>query len=231
MSMIGYGGFGTVYKVQNKYDNKIYAIKIQATINSYRAGAKYHPIAIEEAKNLLLVQSEYVVQYYDSWLEGNCTYIQMELCSQSLRNIMEIKPQVFNRQIGHPMDCVEYFISCEIFRQILESVQYLHEFNPQIIHRGIKPDNILITENVTNGRFIKLCDFGLATYHDKRVHFRTERKHDQDVGDMKYIAPEVVKGEKYSIKADVYCLSLIGGELFEVDLDEINLDEYDPIND
>ncbi|CAG2171090.1 unnamed protein product [Oppiella nova] len=84
------------------------------------------------------------------------------------------------------MDCVEYFISCEIFRQILESVQYLHELDPQIIHRDLKPENILIAKNVRNGRFIKLCDFGLAVEHQK-----VSQSHTRNVGTFVYMAPEL----------------------------------------
>ncbi|CAG2168293.1 unnamed protein product [Oppiella nova] len=73
----------------------------------------------------------------------------MELCSESLQNILQRKPQEFGRQSGEPLNCYEYFISCEIFREILECVQYLHELNPQIIHRDLKPDNILIDRNST----------------------------------------------------------------------------------
>ncbi|CAG2172220.1 unnamed protein product [Oppiella nova] len=64
------------------------------------------------------------------------------------------------------MNLIEYFISCEIFKELLECVQYLHELNPQIIHRDLKPDNILIAENAREGRFVKLCDFGLAALHN-----------------------------------------------------------------
>ncbi|CAG2176322.1 unnamed protein product [Oppiella nova] len=90
------------------------------------------------------------------------------------------------------MDCVEYFISCEIFKEILECVQYLHESKPQIIHRDLKPENILIVKNVRNGRFLKLCDFGLATVHDKRIHDRTSQKHTPDIGDYRYVALEIL---------------------------------------
>jgi len=151
----------------------------------------------------------------------------MEFCSQNLRNILEVKPQVFGRQLGEAMDCVEYFISCEILRQILESVQYLHELNPQIIHRDLKPENILIAENVRNGRFVKLCDFGLATIHDKHINYMSRYKHTTGVGTIKYQAPEIAQGSKYSNKVDIYSLALIGAEIFDMDLFFIDLDRYE----
>ena len=137
----------------------------------------------------------------------------MEFCSQNLRNILEVKPQVFGRQLGEPMDCVEYFISCEIFRQILESVQYLHELNPQIIHRDLKPENILIAENVRNGRFVKLCDFGLAVEHQKE-----SQSHSKHKGTPKYMAPELDQS-KYTTKADIYSLGILSMELFDIILE------------
>ncbi|CAG2172515.1 unnamed protein product [Oppiella nova] len=62
---------------------------------------------LKEVKNLEKVKSEYVVQYYHSWRETGCLYIQMEFCSNSLQNILEVKPQVFERQAGDPMDLYE----------------------------------------------------------------------------------------------------------------------------
>ncbi|CAG2172809.1 unnamed protein product [Oppiella nova] len=126
------------------------------------------------------------------------------------------------------MDLYEYFISCEIFRQILKCVQYLHELNPQIIHRDLKPDNILIAHNVRNGRFLKLCDFRLATVHDKRIHYRTTRKHTADIGDMRYQSPEVGQGRKYGHKSDIYSLALIGGNIFDVDSTTVFNNTYSP---
>jgi serine/threonine protein kinase len=53
-----------------------------------------------------------------------------------------------------------YYISSELFIEILESVDYLHK--QKVIHRDLKPTNVLIT----NGRFVKIADFGLATIHE-----------------------------------------------------------------
>ncbi|CAG2164163.1 unnamed protein product [Oppiella nova] len=73
------------------------------------------------------------------------------------------------------------------------SLKIILKLKPQIIHRDLKPENILIAHNVRNGRFLKLCDFGLATVHDKRIHYITKHKHTADVGDLRYQAPEVAQ--------------------------------------
>ena len=85
----------------------------------------------------------------------------MELCSNNLKNIIEEKSKCFERQTSEVMKSIEFYISCQIFKELLECVEYLHESNPPIIHRDLKPANILITEESRNGRFLKLCDFGI----------------------------------------------------------------------
>ncbi|CAG2170793.1 unnamed protein product [Oppiella nova] len=157
----------------------------------------------KEVQNLIKVQSEYVVRVFGAWKESDYLYIQMELCSDSLYNILQIKRQLFARKYDKPMNRFEYIISCKIFRQILECVQYLHELSPQIIHRDLKPENILIAVNAKNGRFIKLGDFGLATVHDKLVNYVSQNRHSSRVGDIRYMAPEVSRKDYYGHKADI----------------------------
>ena len=138
----------------------------------------------------------------------------MELCDESLENILEIKPKTFDRNPNQAINPLEYYISCEIFIEILEAVMYLHELNPLIIHRDLKPANILITYNNANNKFFKICDFGLAAVDES-----TGKYHNTRVGTIKYQAPEVGHGLKYDFRADVYSLGLIGQELFEIDFD------------
>ncbi|CAG2166066.1 unnamed protein product, partial [Oppiella nova] len=219
LSQIGSGAFGSVYQVHNVNDKSNYAVKI---INTNDFSDEEIARTFNEAKNLAKVNSIYSVKYYDSWPEGDSYYIQMELCSDSLKNILQHKPQEFNRQFGEPMNCYEYFISCEIFREILECVQYLHELNPQIIHRDLKPDNILIDRNGRNGRFVKLCDFGLATVHQKSIHLFTSNKHTSGVGTLGYTAPEVLLSKTYDHKCDIYSVAIIGENIFEFDLSKLD---------
>ncbi len=56
-----------------------------------------------------------------------------------------------------------YYISSQLFKEILEGVDYLHK--QKVIHRDLKPNNVLITDGM-NGRFVKIADFGLATIHE-----------------------------------------------------------------
>src|ERR1700721_2086714 len=121
---------------------------------------------LKEVKILSKLSEVYVVRYYESWIESNSLYIQMELCSHNLKKVIEEKPKCFERQSSEAMNSIEFYISCQLFKELLECVQYIHGLKPPIIHRDLKPGNILIVEKSSNGRFLKLCDFGLAKEHE-----------------------------------------------------------------
>ncbi|CAG2110786.1 unnamed protein product, partial [Medioppia subpectinata] len=217
--LIGRGGFGAVYKVKHNSSDELYAIK---TVTFPASSDAHKQRVLNEVKSLENVRSKYVVQYYTSWIDNNRLYIQMEYCPQSLRKLLADKALAFGRQSpDEPMNAFEYFISCEIFKELLESVQYLHELNPRVIHRDLKPDNVLLTNTLSGNnnnsrRFITLGDFGLATVHDPSRHTDSRYQHSA-VGTRGYIAPEVFKG-RYNHKSDIYSLSIIGQELFDIDL-------------
>ena len=105
-----------------------------------------------------------------------------------------------------------YYISSELFIEILESVDYLHKQN--VIHRDLKPENILLTDG-QNGRFIKIADFGLSVIHEF-----VSQSHTTGCGTLKYIAPEVVQSTKYDTKADIYSLGVIVQELFNITINK-----------
>ena len=116
------------------------------------------------------------------------------------------------------MNSIEFFISCHLYKEVLECVRYLHELKPNpIIHRDLKPHNILVTEKSRNGRFIKICDFGLATYDSHKTISHTPMQ-----GTPHYMAPEVNRS-RYTTKADVHSLGLIASEIFDFDINSLVL--------
>ena len=126
----------------------------------------------------------------------------MELCQGNLETLLK----QMNSCREEKFKIMLYFISCELFRELTECVHYLHSLSPPIIHRDLKPENVLISDG-SNGRALKLCDFGLATEHEYS-------EHSQMIGTQSYMAPEVMRGQKYNIKSDIYSLSLIATQIF-----------------
>ena len=90
------------------------------------------------------------------------------------------------------------------FIEICEAVRYIHEKN--IIHRDLQPNNILLTKN----NQIKLTDFGIAKILDSEQQVKTK------IGNDSYFSPEIIKGENYDFKTDIWNLGIILYELTQL---------------
>ena len=148
----------------------------------------------------------------------------MQLCSQSLREVIDSMHRISDERFK----TFQYFISCELLRELTECVQYLQSLTPSIIHRDLKPENVLISDG-NDGHFLKLCDFGLSKVHDhllqvenlicgnENIEYKNVKsiRHTRFVGSLKYMAPEVKDSQKYNHLSDVYSLALIAAEIFQ----------------
>jgi tetratricopeptide (TPR) repeat protein len=88
----------------------------------------------------------------------------------------------------------------ELIRQVVQALSYLHRHH--ILHRDLKPDNILISANQ-----VKVLDFGLATPS-------YEAQEEETVGTLAYMPPEMIKGDALSPASDYYALGVLAYELF-----------------
>ena len=98
-------------------------------------------------------------------------------------------------------------IRTEIFGQLLFALNYLHSMTPKVIHRDIKPLNVLIKYHNDHAQ-CKLCDLGLAKIFEK------ESSYSSSVGTSRYRAPEI-STNKYNEKIDIFSLGITIRELFE----------------
>lgn len=84
-----------------------------------------------------------------------------------------------------------------------QGMAYLHSLNPPMIHRDLKTTNLL----VDRGMNVKICDFGLSRY-------QADDKIMSAVGTVQFAAPEVLRHEKYTEKADLFSFGTVLWELF-----------------
>jgi serine/threonine protein kinase len=216
----------------NTYSNENFAIK-KIPLNKNEL-----EIAFKASKLIEKLRSDYIVECYEIWIEDNylknrgldneqrksldkkfndlhkpiLLHIQMEYCYKTLPQILIQLHKEFNTKKFQILSTSRYFISSELFKEILESLKFLHKQN--IIHTNLKPENVFIT-NGNNGRFIKIGDFWLAKIHEIETRLLAEYN-----GLIKYIAPEVIEKRSYDSKADIYSLGVIVQELFNIDINE-----------
>jgi serine/threonine protein kinase len=234
MNLIAIGNYGIVCKAMERKSNEIFAIK-KIPFNGELSDS-----ALKEIQILQNLRSHLICRLECVWLENNylnsddykteenknsisnsevfktekpfLLHIQMEFCLMTLRDVMEKLNNELNQKRSQDMTPLGYYISSQLFEEILESVDYLHK--QKIIHRDLKPNNILITDG-TNGRFVKIADFGLATFHEFDGQTHTKYK-----GTQRYVAQEVLRTRNYDLKVDIYSLGVILQELFNIDINE-----------
>lgn len=101
--------------------------------------------------------------------------------------------------------CLTRELAQKILLELCSALQYLH--GKQLVHRDIKPDNILITYNGNN---VKLIDFGLSDGDDYCLL-------KEPAGTRHYLAPEVLKpGHRLDLRADIYSMGVLMGEMAEL---------------
>jgi serine/threonine protein kinase len=230
IKLLGRGSFGRVFKVKIKEDSRYYK-------DYKREGREYSAIKrteftsdvgkddiTREYLNYKIMtrnysRNEYLVKHFDAWFEENQSgislYIQTELCDHTLDDVIKEFDKDSHLKTNGTLTSVGYYIASQIFIQILQGVNHLHTQNPPLIHRDLKPQNILLKKDKAKGLFVKIASFRSMTIHKYPV-----QEHAPHVGTSKFMAPEVAQSRIYDTKADIYSLGVIFKDLTDCKLDE-----------
>ena len=206
---IAKGKNSIIVKVMNKRNNSIYAVKKISIKNL----VKEEIFLIEkEAENLSTVNCEQIVKYYGSSKDSNYYYILMEYFDGiNLKKYINILSKI-NRNINE-------IIIEKIIVDLCLGLKEIHD--KKIIHRDLKPENILI-----NGDYqIKICDFG----NSKKLDFINSYAL-ASIGTYNYMAPEIIEGEIYDEKVDIWALRCIIYELLSLKMCFENKSPFELIN-
>lgn len=184
--IIGVGGMSVVYKAYDNVDDRIVAIKILK--DEFLNNEEFKRRFKNESKAIALLSHENIVRVYNVNFGEKLQYIVMEYIDG-----ITLKEYI-NKQNSITWNDAVYFMT-----QILRAVQHAHDKG--IVHRDIKPQNIILLPNGT----LKVTDFGIARFSRSETKTLTE----QAIGSVHYIAPEQAKGEQTDERADIYSMGVV----------------------
>lgn len=199
LELIGRGGMGAVYKARQRSLDRLVALKILSP------GIAKDPAFAErfsrEAQALARLNHPHIVTIYDSGVVDGLFYFVMEYVDgMSLRELMA-------QERSSPSEVLR------IIGQICEALQYAHDTG--VVHRDIKPDNILLDKNVQ----VKIADFGVAKLAGDLRRDLTLTEPGAVMGTAYYMAPEQMeRPNEVDHRADIYSLGVIFYQLLTGEL-------------
>ncbi len=202
---IGEGGMAIVYKGKDRLLNRYVAIKILRP--EYNKDEAFIENFKKESQAAACLTHPNVVSVFDVGKEGNIHFIVMELVEgKTLSHIIDEKGRL------------EYKEAIEITRQVASALSLAHK--NQIIHRDVKPHNILITD----AGVAKLADFGIARAVSNATMVVGNNK---VMGSVHYLSPEQARGSYIDERTDIYSLGIV---LYEMLTGRVPFDGDNPVS-
>jgi serine/threonine-protein kinase len=188
--LIGQGGMANVYKAVDVLDNRVVAVKILK--REFSESDEFLRRFRNESKAIAVLSHPNIVKIYDMGFSEKLQYIVMEYIDG-----ITLKEYIDSERVLNWKDAVHFII------QILRALQHAH--NRGIVHRDIKPQNIML---LTDGT-IKVMDFGIAKFAREESMTAT----DQAIGTVHYISPEQARGDVTDEKSDIYSVGVMFYEM------------------
>lgn len=185
LKRVGSGGMADVYMVKDHKLNRNVAVKVLKS--EYVEDEKFLKKFETEAQAVARLSHPNIVNIYDVGMEDGINYIVMELAEG-----ITLKEYIRKKGYLSPKETVE------ISTQIASAISHAHKNH--IIHRDIKPQNILVSDT----GIIKVTDFGIA----KATSSNTVTSTATAMGSVHYISPEQAKGRFCDEKSDIYSLGI-----------------------
>ena len=185
--IIGVGGMSRVYKAYDRVDDRIVALKVLK--DEYLENYEYTARFKNESRAISLLNHPNVVKVYDVCFGEDLQYIVMEHVEG-----ITLKEFIERQKV---LDWKEALI---VTVQILKALSHAHDKG--VIHRDIKPQNILLLPNAT----IKVTDFGIASFKRGEIKSPVESG---AIGSVHYVSPEQAQGEYTDEKSDIYSVGVV----------------------
>jgi len=185
LQVIGTGGMAVVYKALCHRLNRHVAVKILK--DEYAKDEEFRNRFRSESHAVAMLSHPNIVAVYDVSRSNSIEYIVMELIDgMTLKQYMQRRGSLSQKEAVH------------FTTQILKALSHAH--SKGIIHRDIKPHNIMLLRDST----VKVTDFGIARLESSQRTITREA-----FGSVHYIAPEQAKGSHIDCRADIYSTGVV----------------------
>jgi serine/threonine protein kinase len=193
---IGHGNMGTVYLSYDPFTERDVAIKVAypESFNDDKMGRKHRKLFFTEVKASGMLEHPNIVATYDAGIEKDLWYL-----------VMEYVPHASTlHELCRNSEPLPLEKALSIIIQCAGAIDYAHRKG--VIHRDIKPKNILLTRNWS----VKVADFGIALITQTDV---TLTQVQGRVGSPLYMSPEQLLGEPVTNQSDIFSLGVVFYEL------------------
>lgn len=189
IELIGSGGMANVYKALCHRLNRYDAVKIMR--DETAANTELRRRFRAESQAVAMLSHPNIVSVYDVSHSDDVEYIVMELIDG-----ITLKQYLQKKSVLDPSEVLDFTI------QTAKALEHAH--SKGIIHRDIKPQNIMLLKD----GMIKVADFGIASLENT-----IEENNGETVGSVHYIAPEQARGEAPDARSDIYSLGIVMYEM------------------
>ena len=196
LSLLGKGGMGAVYKVRDKVLDKLFAIKVlkrelvedAASVKRFEQEAK--------AASGLTHANLCAVYSYGAPASGSPFIVMDYLPGKNLAEILQKEGYL---EVPRALD---------LFLQVSEAMAHAH--HKGVVHRDIKPTNIIISTDDSGNDFAKLVDFGIAKVLPSSEKTQQQLTQTGEIfGSPLYMSPEQGLGEKLDTRSDIYSFGCV----------------------
>jgi serine/threonine protein kinase len=188
--LLARGGVGVVYLANPVDSDDEVVIKVLAStmVGDSEATARFD----READRLSGVQHPNIVRMIDHGHEQGSPFLVMEYLDG------ELLADFMDRECPMPLE-----VFAPIAAQIIKALNFAHKRG--LMHRDIKPTNIMLCQRKGRANFVKILDFGLAKLTEDEKNITSE----QIIGTANFLSPEQIRGEPTDVRVDVYAVGIL----------------------
>jgi tRNA A-37 threonylcarbamoyl transferase component Bud32 len=202
-AVLGYGGMGQVFRGKHIYLGRAAAVKVMH--EHLASNPTFRERFLREAKATAALRDPHIVEIYEFGEQDGLLYLVMELSTEGTLSAL-LRPRATEQPIP-----LQLIVGLDLVRQAAEGLAAAHALG--MIHRDIKPDNLLLTrlsnpDRISGQYQVKISDFGLA-----RLSESSGLTTGGPVGTPAYMSPEQTQNATLDGRSDLYSLGVV---LYEV---------------